>query len=486
MAMVPELGGRDAGRPSGMPTFFHAGIAVALAWGALAFGAVYDWAFWPLALVATVCGLTGLTTRVAGSSAVRPVGSTNAPLVFCLAALAAAIVLQLAPMPLDLLARVSPRAASVLTQLDVPFASGLLSRHPMTISPGATTTALSLYVAFAVLMLGVARVASAAGPRTLAAVICTLGVVVALVGIISKPFYAGKIYGIWEPLMGGRPFGPFVNPNHFAGWMLMALPVTFGLLCAVVARAAPRSDAGWRDRVIWLSSPHASKAIVVGAAAIVMAVSLVLTMSRSGMMAFAVAVAITGWFATRRLPNGAKRTIVSAYLAGLVLLSVASVGAETISSRFGSANPATINLRLPIWRDTVAIARDFWLTGTGLNTYGVATLFYQTAEPEYHLREAHNDYLQLAAEGGLLLSIPVACAVVVFVMQVRRRFRGSQGSSYWIRLGAVTGIVAIALQSVVDFSLQMPGNAALFAVLGGLALHHDRSRRAEAVVVSGS
>jgi hypothetical protein len=35
----------------------------------------------------------------------------------------------------------------------------------------------------------------------------------------------------------------------------------------------------------------------------------------------------------------------------------------------------------------------------------------------------------------------------------------------------VTGIVAIALQSVVDFSLQIPGNAALFAVLCGIALH---------------
>ena len=30
--------------------------------------------------------------------------------------------------------------------------------------------------------------------------------------------------------MGGSPFGPFVNKNHFAGWMLMALPLTIGLL----------------------------------------------------------------------------------------------------------------------------------------------------------------------------------------------------------------------------------------------------------------
>lgn len=45
------------------------------------------------------------------------------------------------------------------------------------------------------------------------------------------------------------------------------------------------------------------------------------------------------------------------------------------------------------------------------------------------------------------------------------------GSGYWIRVGAVTGLAAIAVQSMADFSLQMPGNAALFAVLCGIALH---------------
>ena len=67
---------------------------------------------------------------------------------------------------------------------------------------------------------------------------------------------------------------------------------------------------------------------------------------------------------------------------------------------------------------------------------------------------------------------------------IRRRFVGSSGSSYWIRLGAVTGLVAIALQSTVEFSLQMPGNAALCAVLAGIALHRDpRSARATATAI---
>jgi len=243
-----------------------------------------------------------------------------------------------------------------------------------------------------------------------------------------------------------------------------------------VARGMAGVKADRRSRIIWLSTREASQVILIGAAAVVMAVSLVLTMSRSGIGAFAVSVTITSWFALRRLRGGSRRMMV-AYLACILVIAIGSVGSETLAARFASANPGNINERLPIWRDTWAMARDFWLTGTGLNTYGVATLLYQTAEPDVHLREAHNDYLQIAAEGGLLVAVPVACAIAVLATEVRRRFTRSHGSSYWVRLGAVTGLLAIALQSTVEFSLQMPGNAALVAVLGGIALHHPPAGR---------
>jgi O-antigen ligase len=164
-----------------------------------------------------------------------------------------------------------------------------------------------------------------------------------------------------------------------------------------------------------------------------------------------------------------------------VLFVVGWAGVDAVSARFGSADPTTVNERLPIWRDTWNVIADFWLTGSGLNTYGVATLFYQTSAPGFHLREAHNDYLQLAAEGGLLLGVPIVCAIAMLARDIRRRFADSTGSSYWIRLGAVTGLIAIGVQSTVEFSLQMPGNAALCAVLAGIALHRDpRSTRVAA------
>jgi O-antigen ligase len=89
--------------------------------------------------------------------------------------------------------------------------------------------------------------------------------------------------------------------------------------------------------------------------------------------------------------------------------------------------------------------------------------------------EAHNDYLQILAEGGLLVGLPILAAVIIFAADVRRRFREAPkaGLTYWLRVGAVVGLIAVAAQSFVEFSLQMPGNAAFFVVLAAIALHRS-------------
>jgi hypothetical protein len=93
-----------------------------------------------------------------------------------------------------------------------------------------------------------------------------------MTAIIQKPLFTGKIYGFWTPEAGRNAFGPFVNKNHFAGWMMMALPVTLGLLSGTVARgmrhSAPRAaKPTFRDRVLWLASPDASRLVLLAGAA---------------------------------------------------------------------------------------------------------------------------------------------------------------------------------------------------------------------------
>lgn len=87
--------------------------------------------------------------------------------------------------------------------------------------------------------------------------------------------------------------------------------------------------------------------------------------------------------------------------------------------------------------------------------------------------EAHNDFLQLAAEGGLLLGLPILAAIGLLSREVWRRFRerADDAETYWLRAGAVTGLCAIAVMEVFDFTLQMPGASAMFVVLCAVAIH---------------
>jgi O-antigen ligase len=477
LAGPPPLAARRAHRRSGsfraLSWSAEALLVAAIAWGAFAFGGVYPWAYWPL--VAAMLGgalLSFVATPATGLPSLR-----LGPLVGALMLFAGATALQLVPAPLNVLASVSPEATRVIPELDLAVAAGIVSRHPFSIAPALTETSLVLFTANALLLLGCARLFSIRGARRVAVAITAIGVALALTGIIQKPLFAGKIYGFWTPQTDGNPFGPFVNKNHFAGWMVMALPLTIGMLYGDIARGMRHVKPTLRDRVLWLSSPEANRFVLLAAASAVMALAIVLTMSRSGMCAAMLALVLTSGVALRRLGTTTRPTIVTAYLLCVVMLVGGWVGVDAIADRFGSADWSEFNGRRGPWADAAGIFWRFPLTGTGLNTYGVATLFYQQHDLKWHYAQAHNDYLQLAAEGGALLTIPALLCVALFAAAVRKRFKEETGTSgYWVRVGAVTGLAAIALQETVEFSLQMPGNAVLFAVLCGIALHRSPER----------
>jgi O-antigen ligase len=310
--------------------------------------------------------------------------------------------------------------------------------------------------------------------------VSVLGVAMAIVGVAQKAMWNGKIYGFWTPQTPGDSFGPFVNRNHFAGWMLMAVPVVIGYFCSRIVRGMRGVKPGWQNRLVWFSSADASKTILVGFAALLMALALVLTMSRSGAVGLLVALAVSGWFVSRRQSTGGKRATIAVYLVFVALFVVWWAGLDRLVARFAEGQTVDAASRFGIWADTWRIAERFPLVGTGLNTFSTATLFFQTADLDRHYAQAHNDYLQLVSDGGLLVCIPAAVAVACFVRVVRRQFRNtSVDADYWIRIGAVTGMLAVALQEIVEFSLQMPGNGAFFVILAALAACQPADKTSE-------
>jgi hypothetical protein len=453
-------------------------LVASIAWGVFAFGAVYPWAFWPLVVGILVVVLDGLLTTARPRAALEP-----RALSIALAALVLLIVVQLVPLPLSIVRALSPATVESIVQLDPTAAAGLVALHPLSIDPSLTVVGLVLFGSFALLLISAVRLFSIWGTRSISQAIAIVGVLVALVGIIQQPLYAGKIYGFWQPLMSGSPYGPFVNKNHFAGWMLMALPLTLGLACGGIARGMHGVEGTFRAQLLWFSSPDASRLVLLCGAAVIMALALVLTMSRSGMCALALALALTGIQVLHHVQRGIPRAVGVSFLVLVSTMAVWWVGAGTIANRFDKANWREFNDRKGAWFDAIGIAKRFPLTGSGLNTYGSVTLLYQQHDLAQHYAEAHNDYLQFAAEGGVLLVVPAIACVVLFAAAARRRLREETSvTTYWIRTGALTGIAAIALQEIVEFSLQMPGNALLFVVLCAIALHRTPERKGRSAI----
>jgi len=452
---------------------FTGALTLLLAWGVFAFGAVYPWAYWPLLAGAFAIGVAALLTR-------RDEGAVPVGLCAALAATAAGVAAQLIPLPVGVLSALTPATVGLLRRFDLVFAAGSAT-HPLTIDPSATAVTLACLVVLTVLLIGATQMFSSTGVRSIGAAICILGTIVALVTIVQRAVnHTDRIYGLWMPEQSRSFYGPFVNKNHFAGWMIMAMSVALAYFGGRLARTPRNAKRGWREALLWWSSPAANELLLIAFALVVMGISLLMSVSRSGVLCALLAIGVTALTIARRQASRARKMVGIGFLAFTVVAVAGWVGTEAIGKRFAGADAEWSGGRgrVGAWADAWSVVRAVPLTGTGMNTYGDAMLFYQRHVTAVHFAQAHNDYLQIAAEGGLLVLVPAAIAVALLIVHVRRRFAADdpRSMSYWVRIGAATGLVAIALQEAVDFSLQMPGNALLFTVLCAIALHRPRIR----------
>ena len=122
-----------------------------------------------------------------------------------------------------------------------------------------------------------------------------------------------------------------------------------------------------------------------------------------------------------------------------------------------------------LWREALPLIAAHPVFGTGLGGYESAFRRYQISEPLLSVDFAHNDYLQFASETGLLgaglLFLPIFYLfgrMVLCFLSDRRRYRRS------VVLGCVGSTLALLLHSLVDFNLQLPANALIFAVVLGI------------------
>ena len=384
-----------------------------------------------------------------------------------------AMLLQALPLPRAIVRSIDPAAEAVERGLVLIQRSGM---RPISIDVTSTLSA-ALLCAGTWLFFATARTLfQRRGVRTVTRTIAAIGLVLSAIALAQNATAHGLMYWRWRPTdEGPEPFGPFVNRNHFATWAVMTVPLIVGYLVAhATAHPTVPGVTSWRVRI---AAALDARAWLLIASATMLIVGLAASLSRSGLLGLAGAFVSGAWL-SRSAPGPASGKVPRrragahiAILAALALLAVATqVGPAAMAERFG-ASRAGIADRVAIWRDTLPIVRDFWLTGTGAGTYLTSMAVYQRSNPGVIYNQAHNHYLQIAAEGGVLVGLPVLLTLSAFASAAFANLSADRSGMYWIRAGAAAGLVGVAVQSVWETGLTTPANAALAAVLAAMLVH---------------
>lgn len=465
------------------PHLFTPAALLLLAWGVFTFGAVYTWAHAPLLIFALAVSALGfLAARGAGEAALR----SYRPLAFCLGLLLAGIAAQIVPLPPSVITSVTParddadyrllhaqrtmRAVDPMTPSEPP--------RTLSVEPSRTRLGLAFAAGLSILLLGAARGFTAVRPTTFLRGVIVIGVLAALAELVQLTLRGQAsllVYGFFHPINTFQPAAPFMNRNHTAGFLVMTTAAAMGYLASCVAVGWRRVKPEWRERMLWFSSREGSESILVAFAIMVMATGVIATQSRSGFLTLALAFLLFGFVVARRQWSRGARTIVLVAAVLAITGAAGFAGLDGIMKRLAAITMDDPAGRSAIWQSALAQARDFPLTGTGLNTFGVASRHYQDPARRLVMSdiEAHNDYLQLASEGGLLLGIPALAAILSLGVLIRRRFTEGRDDArlYWVRVGTAIALVATACQALVEFTLQMPGAATMFVLLAAVAVH---------------
>ncbi|MBV8207702.1 MAG: O-antigen ligase family protein [Acidobacteria bacterium] len=327
--------------------------------------------------------------------------------------------------------------------------------------PALTRYEALKYVAYALLMFtAVQAVRSDDQYRRFAAVAIVFGLGVALFAIVQDFTWNGMLYWMFRPSFPSRPFGPYVNHNHFAGLMELLAPLPLALAVA-------------------LKSLTPGKRALLAFAAILMAGSVALSGSRGGMLAVGAEILLLGGYvAGRRALRPAAVLAVACVLMGAFLWWI---GSEQILARFSADQGPTLSMqtRLRITRSAVRMARERPVLGWGLGTFSTVYPPFRDFYGDRFINQAHDDYAQFLAETGAVGFAAVLWFVGTLLACGARRSHGADefiGSA--VKLGLLLGCAGVLVHSFADFNLQIPANAALFYVFAALAASPEASAHA--------
>jgi O-antigen ligase len=300
------------------------------------------------------------------------------------------------------------------------------------------------------------------------------GFALAFFALLQYFTWNGKIY--WLRSTQFSAFGPFVNRNHFAGYLEMLIPLPIAL---IVARAIRKE--------LW---------IIYGFAAALMSLAVIISTSRGGMISVVASLVFIGLAKSRLKRNARKRETPSANKNGvsflwlkrlggvtaMVAVLVAGVvwlGAEPVLNRLANSiaqaqtsnSPDDSLSRSGIWRDTRKMIQAHTIFGAGFGAYETAFPIYSLNTMENVVSHSHNDYLQIVSDCGVIGGALAVWFIVLIFRAIWQGLKSRDARLSALALGGGAGIFAMLVHSLFDFNLQLPSNALLFLTLCAMVSH---------------
>lgn len=285
------------------------------------------------------------------------------------------------------------------------------------------------------------------------------GLALAVFALIQHFTWDGRFYWL-RSTERQWVFGPFTNRNHFAGYMEMLIPIPIGLIVGRTVR-----------RETWA---------FYGFAAVIMALAVVISLSRGGMISVAsgllfmvlMSFKLRGSLGRRRSVVIATGALIVAGIAAAIVMGIFWLGPDPVAERIsptGDSQAETFyTSRGWIWTDTLRMIQANPISGVGLGAFKTAYPIYESGSGAVAVAQAHNDYLDIIASSGVIGGAIALWFMIAIIRTIKRGVGVRDPLSAGLALGCGAGIFGMLVHSLFDFNLQIPSNAMLFLILSAV------------------
>ena len=272
---------------------------------------------------------------------------------------------------------------------------------------------------------------------------------------------------VTEDPTAGFLTGTLGNPNHFSFYIEMIFPLLLALFFMKIKLFG--SGGSIREKVI--SAFNADRNVILKFILLpFLGLAIILTGSRAGIMTLLISFVIFSMLTIYLRRSKLLRKKLKIIFLTLAMVTI-FFGIKNTTDKFMKGDYLSSSGRFLRWPSTMEMFKDHPLSGTGLGTYKYSYYLYDRDMSGVWSTHAHNEYLELLSEGGVIGAGLLLCLIGFLVHSISKMWRARRHPEIKILgIGVLTSIFAALFHSFFDFSLRIPSNTFVLILMIGLGV----------------